>query len=178
MPWYGPVFENVTPLLSVGDKAMIGLVKLGNGTLYLVGGGNLLYHSLYWNSKKEAELIFGLAGIDGSLNYTLFSRSDGEYSLGLSPSRPMLVRISESYYPPHWKIRVNGKLVEPIRDDRTGGLTLITVSGGKSTVDAEFRDPFMRLRAYSAIGWVVVLAYLLVEFFWRRRLKVVTNESS
>lgn len=71
---------------------------------------------------------------------------------------------------------MNGKLVEPIRDDRTG-LTLITVSG-KSTVDAEFRDPFMRLRAYSAIGWVVVLAYLLVEFFWRRRLKVVINESS
>ncbi|WP_054841348.1 hypothetical protein [Thermococcus peptonophilus] len=142
---------------------MIGVVKLGKGTLYLVGG-NILYHSIYWDSKKEAELVFGLARIDGSLNYTLLSRSDGKYSLIVSPSKPMLIRVSESYYPPHWEIRVNGELVEPIRDDRTG-LTLITVSKA-STVNAEFHDPFMRLRVYSAIGWAVVLAYVLLEFSW------------
>ncbi|WP_231855747.1 6-pyruvoyl-tetrahydropterin synthase-related protein [Thermococcus peptonophilus] len=164
MPWYGPVFENVTSLLSVGNKSMIGVVKLGKGTLYLVGG-NILYHSIYWDSKKEAELVFGLARIDGSLNYTLLSRSDGKYSLIVSPSKPMLIRVSESYYP-HWEIRVNGELVEPIRDDRTG-LTLITVSKA-STVNAEFHDPFMRLRVYSAIGWAVVLAYVLLEFSWGR----------
>ncbi|MBP1911857.1 6-pyruvoyl-tetrahydropterin synthase-related protein [Thermococcus stetteri] len=164
MAWYGPVFENVAPIISAGDRVMVGMVKLGNGTLYLVGG-NLLYHSLYWNSKKEAKLVFGLAETNGSLNYTLLSRSDGEYSLKISPSRPILVRISESYYP-HWKIKVNGEPVEPIRDDRTG-LTLITVSK-MSTVNAEFHDPFMSLRVYSAIGWAIVIVYILLEFSWRR----------
>lgn len=174
MFWYGFVFENVMLFFLVGDKVIIGLVKFGNGIFYFVGG-NFLYYSFYWNLKKEVELIFGFVGIDGSLNYMFFFRLDGEYLFGFLLLRLMFVWIFESYYF-YWKIRVNGKFVELIRDDCMGFMLIIVL--GKFMVDVEFCDLFMCFRVYFVIGWVFVFVYFLVEFFWRCRLKVVINELS
>lgn len=168
-PWYGPVFNEGRPLVRVGNETLIGLVHIGKGSLYLVGG-NLLFHALYWNSSYELGLITSLAGNAGDFRYLGGNVSDGVYRAKFEASGPALLRVSEAYYP-HWHIEVNGLNVETLRDDRTG-LVLIPVNGSGEVV-GEFRDPFLPMRLYSAIAWLIIGLYVLLEFSpKRRRVKI------
>ncbi|WP_237705131.1 6-pyruvoyl-tetrahydropterin synthase-related protein [Thermococcus zilligii] len=164
-PWYGPVFNEGRPLVRVGNETLIGVVHIGEGTLYLVGG-NLLFHALYWNSSYELGIIASLAGNDGDFRYLGGNVSDGFYRAKFEARGQVLLRISEAYYP-HWHVEVNGLKVKTLRDDRTG-LTLVPVNGSGEVV-GEFRDPFLPMRMYSAIAWMIIGLYVLFEFSPKRR---------
>ncbi len=164
-PWYGPVFETGKPLVKMGNENLIGEVKIGRGRLYLVGG-NLLFHALYWNSRYELGLLRDLLDERNDFRYLWGNVSDGEYSARFSADGPALIRISEAYFP-YWRVVVNGREAKILRDDRTG-LTLVPVNGS-GEIKGEFRDPFLPMRLYSAIAWLITALYVLLEFPPKRR---------
>ena len=158
-PWYGPVFRKITPLVTAGNWTLIGVKKIGNGTLYALGG-NFLYHIIYTDSDYELGIIRGMVR-EKKVNVNGFARGEGWYSFNVTTDGKTLIRVSEAYFP-YWRITVNGRKVQAMRDDRTG-LTLIQI-GGPSEVRATFKDPFERLRTYSGLAWAIVLLYTFLKF--------------
>jgi len=165
-PWYGPVFRNVTSLIKMGNWTLIGVRKIGRGWLYVLGG-NFLYHITYTGSMYEVRILKGLIADGKRLKVENVKRGEGWYSFGIKTGGPTLIRVSEAYFP-YWTVRVDGRPTDVIRDDRTG-LTLLEVDGSSKVVGA-FRDPFMRLRHYSLLAWIIMLLYALAEFLPRRRI--------
>jgi len=165
-PWYGPVFKNVTPLVRMGSWTLIGVKRVGGGTLYALGG-NFLYHIAYTGSEYELGILRALIPRE-KIEVRSLTRGEGRYSFEVTADGPVLLRVSEAYFP-YWRITVSGREVKAVRDDRTG-LTLINVGGGSSRIGAAFRDPFIRLRYYSVLAWVIVVLYTLVKFAPMRRL--------
>jgi len=167
-PWYGPVFTNVSPIVSMGKWTLIGAKQIGNGTLYVLGG-NFLYHIAYTGSQYELEVLKSIIPREESqIQIGQLVRGDGRYSFRVTAKKPVLLRVSEAYFP-YWEVYVNGRKVKVIRDDRTG-LTLINVEEGVSEVKATFRDPFERLRYYSALAWEILVIYTMMKFAPMRRL--------
>ncbi|AEH25040.1 6-pyruvoyl-tetrahydropterin synthase-related protein [Pyrococcus yayanosii] len=165
-PWFGPLFENVTPLVRAGNLTLIGFRDYGRGRVYFLGG-NLIFHSLYWNSSYELSIIEGLLSIRQiSLNYSILFRSDGRFYLLVDVNETSMVRISEAYYP-HWHISSGDKPLKVMRDDRTG-LMLVTLESGCHRVSGEFRDPFEKLRLYSGLAWLFLSLYAFPETKKRR----------
>ncbi|WP_297418737.1 6-pyruvoyl-tetrahydropterin synthase-related protein [Thermococcus sp.] len=167
-PWYGPVFKMGKPIVKAGNEILIGEVRIGRGRLYLIGG-NLLFHALYWNSSYELGLLVSLAGNTGKFKYIGGNVSDGMYRARFEANGPTLLRVSEAYYP-YWHIEVNGREARVLRDDRTG-LTLVPVNGS-GEIEGEFRDPFLPMRMYSTIAWLIISLYVLFEFFPGKRVKI------
>lgn len=167
-PWYGPVFTNVSPIVSMGKWTLIGAKQIGNGTLYVLGG-NFLYHIAYTGSQYELEVLKSLIPQEEArIQIDQLVRGDGRYSFRITAKKPVLLRVSEAYFP-HWKVKVNGREANVVRDDRTG-LTLVSVGAGSSEISAAFIDPFIKLRYYSALAWAIIAAYTLLEFAPMRRL--------
>ncbi|CAB50574.1 6-pyruvoyl-tetrahydropterin synthase-related protein [Pyrococcus abyssi] len=162
--WYAPVFSSniVRPLISVGNYTLIGEVRIGNGTLYLAGG-NLIFHALSYKSSYEISIIRALIGnMDKStiVNYKLLERSDGRLVAEINSTERTLIRVSEAYYP-YWKGYINGREVRLFRDYRTGLMIFTFPRNG--TLVIEFKDPFLPLRRYSLVGWIILTAYLVIE---------------
>ncbi|AEC51831.1 hypothetical protein PNA2_0915 [Pyrococcus sp. NA2] len=160
-PWYGPVFSNVTPILTFDDKILIGEKKVGKGKVYLIGG-NLIFHALYTNSMNEIELIKRIANVSMK-PLPLLTRDRGYIKVKVE--EPSVIRIAEAYYP-YWRAKLNGKDVDIIRDDRTG--VMIVPVNESGVLELEFKDPFERLRLYSLVAWLILLSYILMEFGLRR----------
>jgi uncharacterized membrane protein len=165
-PWYGPVFSNVTPLVRMGKWTLIGVKEIGRGRLYVLGG-NFLYHLAYTGSGYETKILRGFIVDENRLKVESVERGEGWYSFEIKANGPLLIRVSEAYFP-YWTVKVNGSPVKAIRDDRTG-LTLLEVDGD-STVVGVFRDPFTRLRHYSLLAWVILLLYAVAKFPPRRKI--------
>ncbi|GAB6136485.1 6-pyruvoyl-tetrahydropterin synthase-related protein [Thermococcus prieurii] len=165
-PWYGPVFTNVTPLVRMGNWTLIGVKRVGRGTLYALGG-NFLYHIAYTGSRYELRILRDLIPPE-KIKIERLTRGEGSYSFEVTTEGSALLRVSEAYFP-YWNVRVNGHEVKVTRDDRTG-LTLINVGKGASEVSAVFKDPLERLRYYSALAWAILALYALMKFAPMRRL--------
>lgn len=162
--WFGAVFENVTPLVKMGRYALIGVKNIGRGRIYVLGG-NFLYHVAYTGSKYELEILKELMGNFQMETGSVF-HSDGEFRLSIVSKGKFLVRISEAYFP-YWEIKANDTPLQVIRDYRTG-LMLVTIQG-PAMLSGKFNDPFIGLRLYSLIGWILVVIYTLFEFRWKFR---------
>ncbi|NJE61764.1 6-pyruvoyl-tetrahydropterin synthase-related protein [Thermococcus sp. 21S7] len=168
MPWYGPLFDNVSTIIGSGNRTLLGWISVGKGRVYLVGG-NLLFHALYWNSSYELDLILNLAKKDRNITYSVLDRADGEYTLYVSADTPAVLEISEAYYP-HWHIKIDNDEILPVRNDRTG-LTLVPITHS-GVLRGRFVDPFAPLRRYSALGWVLLLVYLGFKTLSDRKKRV------
>ncbi|WP_153012519.1 6-pyruvoyl-tetrahydropterin synthase-related protein [Pyrococcus kukulkanii] len=160
--WYGSVFQgNLTPIIKVGNYTLIGFRDVGKGRIYFIGG-NLLFHSLYWNSSKELSRIFSLVkNKNVSLGYKDFMISDTRFSATITSTSRATVIVSIAYYP-YWKIYIDGKEVKVWRDYRTG-LMVVSIPGGIHKIEGVYRDPFINLRYYSLLGWMLAGAYVLTK---------------
>jgi len=160
--WYGPVFQgNLTPIIKVGNYTLIGFRDVGKGHIYFIGG-NLLFHSLYWNSSKELNRIFSLAkNKNVSLGYRDFMISDTRFSATITSTSRATIIVSIAYYP-YWKVYIDGKEVKVWRDYRTG-LMVVSIPGGIHKIEGVYRDPFINLRYYSLLGWMLAGAYVLTK---------------
>lgn len=158
-PWFGPVLKNITPLVRMGNWSLIGTKEIGAGRVYAFGG-NFLFHIAYTGSRYELEMIKGLCPeIRVTVKNTI--RGEGRYSFSVEDYGEFLLRVSEAYFP-HWEVQAEGTSPSVFRDDRTG-LTLIEING-PTNVSARFRDPFIKLRLYSALAWITLLGYSIVKF--------------
>ncbi|CUX77269.1 hypothetical protein CHITON_0490 [Thermococcus chitonophagus] len=160
--WYGPVFKgNLTPIVKVSNYTLIGFKDVGKGRIYFIGG-NLLFHSLYWNSSKELNFIFSLAKHENaSLEYGNFIIGDTMFRATLNSTSGVAAIISIAYYP-YWKVYIDGREVKVWRDYRTG-LMVVSIPKGVHKIEGVYRDPFINLRYYSLLGWVLAGAYVLTR---------------
>ncbi|AFK22026.1 hypothetical protein Py04_0424 [Pyrococcus sp. ST04] len=168
--WYGPLAEgNLTPIINTSKGILIGERKIGNGTLYFFGG-NLLFHALYWNSSEELEMILSSKAEEdiAKCTYSNFSMTDLIVKAEINCSKRTPLLVSVAYYP-YWHIYIDGKEIPKFRDNRTG-LIVVEMPAGTHMFSAVFKDPFIKLRYYSLVAWVMGILYLTTTR--RKKVKV------
>ena len=91
----------------------------------------------------------------------LLEYSDGVIVFNYSSKEPLLLRVSEAWYP-YWKVYIDNNLCKCMSRDRLG-LIQLNLPAGEHIVRLEFRDPYLVLRYVSTAALALLALIVLAK---------------